>query len=191
MKEAIEKHGAKLIVIDPRRIELCDFATLFLPLQPGTNVVVFNAMAHVIVKEGLVNREFIDARTEGYDEFVKSIEKYTPEYAESISGVDRNLIIEAARLYATAKNGAIYWGMGISQLEHGHGQRVGLDSSRAAHRSHRARGHGAESAARAEQRAGRVRLPARCRSFIPATCRWMRKTTPCSGNRRGTSSRAA
>src|SRR5512143_2207848 len=126
MKEAIQKHGAKLIVIDPRRIELCDYATLFLPLQPGTNVVVFNAMAHVIVKEGLINRAFIDARTEGYDEFVPSIEKYTPEYAEAISGVDRNLIVAAARLYATAKNGAIYWGMGISQLSSGTTSALGL-----------------------------------------------------------------
>jgi len=126
MKEAIQKHGAKLIVIDPRRIELCDYATLFLPLQPGTNVVVFNAMAHVIIKEGLVNWAFIDARTEGFDEFVKSIEPYTPEYAESISGVDRNLIVEAARLYATAKNGAIYWGMGISQLSTGTASALGL-----------------------------------------------------------------
>jgi formate dehydrogenase alpha subunit len=126
MKEAIEKHGAKLIVIDPRRIELCDYATLFLPLQPGTNVVVFNAMAHVIVKEGLINRAFIDARTEGFEEFVKSIETYTPEYAESISGVDRNLIIEAARLYANAQNGAIYWGMGISQLSTGTASALGL-----------------------------------------------------------------
>src|SRR5512138_750042 len=66
MKEAIQKHGAKLIVIDPRRIELCDYATLYLPLKPGTNVVVFNAMAHVIVQEGLINRAFIDQRTEGY-----------------------------------------------------------------------------------------------------------------------------
>jgi predicted molibdopterin-dependent oxidoreductase YjgC len=87
MKEAIEKHGAKLIVIDPRRIELCDYATLWLPLKPGTNVPVFSAMAHVIVKEGLVNRKFVDARTEGYDEFVQSLEKFTPEYAEMISGV--------------------------------------------------------------------------------------------------------
>jgi formate dehydrogenase alpha subunit len=126
MKDAIEKHGAKLIVIDPRRIELCDLATLFLPLQPGTNVVVFNAMAHVIVKEGLVNKAFIEARTEGYAEFIKSIERYTPEYAESISGVDRNLIVEAARLYATAKNGAIYWGMGISQLSTGTASALGL-----------------------------------------------------------------
>jgi formate dehydrogenase alpha subunit len=126
MKEAIQKHGAKLIVIDPRRIELCDYATLFLPLLPGTNVAVFNAMAHVIVQEGLINRVFIDARTEGFAEFAQSIEKYTPEYAESISGVDRNLIIEAARLYATAKNGAIYWGMGISQLSAGTASALGL-----------------------------------------------------------------
>jgi formate dehydrogenase alpha subunit len=126
MKEAVQKHGAKLIVIDPRRIELCDYATLWLPLQPGTNVVVFSAMAHVIVDEGLVNKPFIDQRTEGYDEFVKSIEKFTPEYAESISGVDRSLIVEAARLYATAKNGAIYWGMGISQLSTGTASALGL-----------------------------------------------------------------
>nr|MBP7689510.1 molybdopterin-dependent oxidoreductase [Thermoflexales bacterium] len=126
MKEAIQKHGAKLIVIDPRRIELCDLATLYLPLQPGTNVVVFSAMAHVIVKEGLINREFVEARTVGFDEFVASLEKFTPEYAESISGVDRNLIIEAARLYAQAKNGAIYWGMGISQLSTGTASALGL-----------------------------------------------------------------
>ncbi len=126
MKEAIQKHGAKLIVIDPRRIELCDYATLFLPLQPGTNVVVFNAMAHVIVKEGLVNRAFVEARTTGFEEFAASLDKYTPEYAESISGVDRNLIVEAARLYATARNGAIYWGMGISQLTTGTASALGL-----------------------------------------------------------------
>jgi formate dehydrogenase alpha subunit len=126
MKEAIQKHGAKLIVIDPRRIELCDYATLFLPLQPGTNVVVFNAMAHVIVKDGLVNRAFVDARTTGFEEFAASLDKYTPEYAESISGVDRKLIIEAARLYATARNGAIYWGMGISQLTTGTASALGL-----------------------------------------------------------------
>ncbi len=126
MKKAVREHGAKLIVIDPRRIELCDFATLWLPLKPGTNVVVFSAMAYVIVNEGLVNRSFIEARTEGFDEYVKSLAPFTPEYAEAISGVDRNLIIEAARLYATAKNGAIYWGMGISQLSQGTASALGL-----------------------------------------------------------------
>jgi len=126
MKKAVVEHGAKLIVIDPRRIELCDFATLWLPLKPGTNVVVFSAMAHVILKENLINQKFIDERTEGFAEFAKSMEPFTPEYAETISGVDRNLIIEAARMYATAKNGSIYWGMGISQLSQGTASAMGL-----------------------------------------------------------------
>jgi formate dehydrogenase alpha subunit len=126
MKEAVMKHGSRLIVIDPRRIELCDFATLWLPLKPGTNVVVFSAMAHVIVKEKLYNPSFIEARTTGFEEFVQSVEKFTPEYAEQISGVDRNLIVEAARMYATAKNGMIFWGMGISQLSTGTASALGL-----------------------------------------------------------------
>lgn len=119
MKAAVEKHGAKMIVIDPRRLELVDFAELWLPLKPGTNVPLFSAMAHVIIKENLVNHDFIQQRTEGYEEFISSVEKFTPEYAELISGVDRNLIIQAARLYAAAERGAIFWGMGISQLSHG------------------------------------------------------------------------
>lgn len=119
MKEAVRKYGAKLIVVDPRRLELCDYATLWLPLKPGTNVPVFSAMAHVIVKEGLINREFIEQRTVGFEEYARSLEPFTPEYAERISGVDRDLIVEAARLYATARNGAIYWGMGISQFSNG------------------------------------------------------------------------
>jgi len=119
MKKAIREHGAKLIVIDPRRIDLVDFAELWLPLKPGTNVPVLTSMAHVIVKEGLVNHEFVKNRTEGFEDFVESLEKFTPEYAESISGVPADDIRVAARLYANAKNGSIYWGMGISQLSHG------------------------------------------------------------------------
>ncbi|MEJ5224451.1 MAG: formate dehydrogenase subunit alpha [Anaerolineales bacterium] len=119
MKEAVRKHGAKMIVIDPRRIELVDFAELWLPLRPGTNVPVFSAMAHVIVKENLVNWDFVRARTEGVEEYLASLDKFTPEYAESISGVPADLIRRAARMYASAKNAAIYWGMGISQLSHG------------------------------------------------------------------------
>ena len=119
MKEAVQKYGAKMIVIDPRRIDLVDFAEMWLPLKVGTNVPVFSAMAHVIVKEGLVNWEFVKNRTEGFDEFLESLEKFTPEYAEELSGVSAEDIRKAARMYATAKNGAIYWGMGISQLSHG------------------------------------------------------------------------
>jgi formate dehydrogenase alpha subunit len=119
MKEAVQKHGAKMIVIDPRRIDLVDMAELWLPLKPGTNVPVFTAMAYVIVEENLVNHDFIDDRTEGYTEFLSSLETFTPEYAEEISGVPAEDIRKAARLYANAKNAAIYWGMGISQLSHG------------------------------------------------------------------------
>jgi formate dehydrogenase alpha subunit len=119
MRAAVEKYGAKLIVVDPRRTELCDYATLWLPLKPGTNVPVFTAMAHVIIREELVNQEFVSARTAGFDEFVRSVDKFTPEFAEMVSGVDRNLIVEAARMYAQAERAAIYWGMGISQLSHG------------------------------------------------------------------------
>ncbi len=119
MKEAVQKHGAKMIVIDPRRIDLVDMAEMWLPLKPGTNVPVFTAMAYVIVEENLVNHDFIDDRTEGYTEFLSSLETFTPEYAEEISGVPAEDIRKAARLYANAKNAAIYWGMGISQLSHG------------------------------------------------------------------------
>jgi len=119
MKDAVRQNGAKMIVVDPRRIELVDFAELWLPLKPGTNVPVFSAMAHVIVKENLINHEFIANRTEGFTDFIESLEKFTPEYAEEVSGVPAEDIRKAARLYANAKNGAIYWGMGISQLSHG------------------------------------------------------------------------
>ncbi len=119
MKEAVRQHGAKMIVIDPRRIELVDFAELWLPLKPGTNVPLFTAMAYVIVEENLVNHDFIADRTEGYTEFLATLEDFTPEYAEGITGVPAEDIRKAARLYANADKAAIYWGMGISQLSHG------------------------------------------------------------------------
>ena len=119
MKAAVEKHGARLIVVDPRRVEMVNFATLWLPQKPGTDVPLFSAMAHVILKEKLYNEAFIRDRTEGFDAFAASMEKFTPEYGEAISGVDRNLIVEAARMYATASNGAIYWALGIPEHSHG------------------------------------------------------------------------
>ncbi|HJW89259.1 MAG TPA: formate dehydrogenase subunit alpha [Anaerolineales bacterium] len=119
MKAAIEKYGAKLIVVDPRRVEMVNYASLWLPEKPGTDVPVFSAMAHVIIKEKLYNAQFIQERTEGFEEFAISMEKFTPEYAEAISGVDRELIVQAARMYATAKNAAIYWALGIPEHSHG------------------------------------------------------------------------
>ena len=95
-----------------------------------------------------------------------------------VSGVDRNLIIEAARLYATAQRGAIYWGMGISQLSHGTASALALIHLALLTGHIGRRGHRAEPAARAEQRAGRLRYGLPCPSTTPATCRWTTPTTP-------------
>lgn len=119
MKAAVRKHGAKLIVVDPRRIELVNEATLWLAQKPGTDVAVFSAMAHVILEEKLYNPTFIEERTENFAAFAESMQAFTPAYAEAISGVDRDLIIQAARLYAQANNAAIYWALGIPEHSHG------------------------------------------------------------------------
>jgi len=119
LKKAVRVNGAKLIVIDPRRIEMSDFATLYLQQRVGTDVAVFQAMAHVVVKEELYNPDFIARRTEGFEDYIESLEECTPEWAEEISGVPADDIREAARMYATASRAAIYWGMGISQSTHG------------------------------------------------------------------------
>jgi formate dehydrogenase alpha subunit len=119
MKQAVEKYGAKLIVVDPRRIELVNYATIWLPEKPGSDVAIYSAMAHVILKENLYNKQFVKERTENFEAFAASIEKFTPEYAETISGVDRELIVQAARLYGGAKNAAIYWALGIPEHTHG------------------------------------------------------------------------
>ncbi|MCL4249830.1 MAG: formate dehydrogenase subunit alpha [Anaerolineae bacterium] len=119
LKRAVRENGAKLIVIDPRQIELTDFATLWLRQKPGTDVAVYQAMAHVIVTERLFDPAFIAGRTEGFDAYVESLETFTPEWAERVSGVPAEDIRAAARMYANAGSAAIYWGMGISQSTHG------------------------------------------------------------------------
>lgn len=119
LKKAVRQNGAKLIVVDPRQIEMTDFATLWLRQNPGTDVAVFQAMAHVIVTEELYDEDFIAARTEGFSEYARSLASFTPEWAEQVSGVLADDIRRAARLYAAAPSAAIYWGMGISQSTHG------------------------------------------------------------------------
>ena len=119
LREAVVRGNAKLIVVDPRAIEMTEFATLWLRQQPGTDVAVFQAMAHVIVEEELYNKPFITERTEDFESYITTLKDFTPEWAESISGVPADLIREAARIYANANAAAIYWGMGISQSVHG------------------------------------------------------------------------
>lgn len=119
LKRAVRQNGARLIVIDPRQIEMTEFATLWLRQRPGTDVALWQAMAHVVVKEGLFHRSFIQNRTEGFAEYVESLEPFTPEWAEAETGVPADDIRQAARLYATAGSASVYWGMGISQSTHG------------------------------------------------------------------------
>jgi formate dehydrogenase major subunit len=121
------REGAKLIVIDPRRIDLVRMphveASYHLPLKPGTNVAVLTALAHVIVTEGLVNEAFVRERCE-LDEFAEwaafvAEERNSPEAVEKVSGVPAATIREAARLYATGGNGAIYYGLGVTEHSQG------------------------------------------------------------------------
>ena len=119
MKAAVRRNGAKLILIDPREIELADFAALHLRPRSGTDVAVLNSMAHVMIVEGLVDQEFIDCRTENFAALSDAVRLCTPQWAEDISGVPASLILTAARLYAGAHSAAIFWAMGITQSSHG------------------------------------------------------------------------
>ena len=107
--------GTPLIVIDPRKIELARFATYHLQLRPGTNVALLNMMMHYIVKEGLVDKDFIQKRTEGFEVFKESILKLNMDELESITGVDKNLVREAAMAYAKAKNAMSFHGLGVTE----------------------------------------------------------------------------
>ncbi len=128
LKKAVRQNGAKLIVIDPRQIELTDFATLWLRQKPGTDVAVYQAMAHVVVKERLYDATFIAQRTEDFEDYIESLEQCTPEWAEEQSGVPAQDIRQAARLYAQAERAACYWGMGISQSTHGTSNALALSN---------------------------------------------------------------
>ncbi|WP_151447858.1 formate dehydrogenase subunit alpha [Lacisediminimonas profundi] len=112
-------NGTKLIVMDPRRSELARQAHRFLQFKPDTDVALLNAMMHVIVNEGLVNEEFIAARTIGYDDLKANVADYSPEKMAPICGIDADTIRYVARLYATSKGSMILWGMGVSQHVHG------------------------------------------------------------------------
>ena len=118
MKRAVGR-GAKLIVADPRAIWLSGVADLHLQLKPGTDVALLTAMAHVIIDEGLTDREFIAAHTENFEDVVAAVSGTTPEWAEEITGVPADDIRAAARLYATTDKAGIYYTLGITEHTHG------------------------------------------------------------------------
>ena len=114
VKRAVAK-GAKLIVVDPRRIELVDFAHRWLQIKVGTDIALYNAMARVIIEEGLYDREYVEKRTEGLEELRQFLDGYTPEYAEAITGVPAEEIVLAAREYAGAGHASIIYTLGITE----------------------------------------------------------------------------
>ena len=115
IKAAVERHGAQLIVADPRRIDLTRFAALHLRQRSGTDVALINAMMWVILTEGLEDEAFLAERTENFEEFRRSVMDLTPELAEAITGVAAEDIRAAARMYAKAERAAIVYSMGITQ----------------------------------------------------------------------------
>jgi predicted molibdopterin-dependent oxidoreductase YjgC len=125
MKRAVRR-GAKLIVADPRSIWLSEVADLHLQLRPGTDVWLLNAMAHVIVAEELYDAEFIAAHTSNFDAVREAVAGYTPDEAETITGVPADDIRTAARLYATTRKAGIYYTLGITEHTHGTDNVYGL-----------------------------------------------------------------
>jgi len=118
MKNATRR-GTKLIVCDPRRSDLSRHAAYFLQFKSDTDVALLNAMLHVIVEEGLADKDFIAQRTSNFDALKENVEAYSPEAMQSICGIEAQTIREVARLYASSEASMIFWGMGIAQHVHG------------------------------------------------------------------------
>jgi formate dehydrogenase alpha subunit len=119
IRRAVRK-GAKLIVADPRAIDLTNIAAVHLRQRPGTDLALLNGLAHIILKEGLEDKEFVAARTEGFDEWRKTVEAYTPARVSEITGVSVDDLFTAARLYGGNKPSSICYAMGITQHTVGH-----------------------------------------------------------------------
>lgn len=128
MKEAQEKRGFPLIVVDPRVTMLAQNADIHLPITPGTDLVLQNALIHVILLEGLEDKAYIAANTTGFDDLVAEIQKYDPTSAAKICGIDEDSIRTVARLYAKANRAMSIWTMGINQSTHGSDGVVGINN---------------------------------------------------------------
>lgn len=118
MKRALKK-GAKLIVADPRHIEMADLADVYLQIRPGTNVAMLNGMMHYIIKHNLHDIEYIKTRTEHFEEMKAVVEHFTTEKAARICGIEEADLIKAAKIYAEANRAGIYYTMGVTQHSHG------------------------------------------------------------------------
>ncbi|MFZ5697584.1 MAG: molybdopterin oxidoreductase family protein [Pseudomonadota bacterium] len=119
LKEALEKRKFPLIVVDPRVTMLAQFADIHLPITPGTDTVLINAMLHVIFSEGLEDAEYIAAHTNGIDALRAAVAECDPKTAQHVCGIDEDRIRQVARIYAKAPAAMSIWTMGINQSTHG------------------------------------------------------------------------
>jgi formate dehydrogenase major subunit/formate dehydrogenase alpha subunit len=118
MKRAV-RNGAKLVVADPRKIWLSTIADVHLQMNPGTDVWLLNAMAHVIIRDGLVDETFIKTHTEGYEAMKKTVAQYNPVEAEKVTGIPAAQIEQVATWYATTRKAGVYYTLGITEHSHG------------------------------------------------------------------------
>jgi len=128
LKQALEKRKFPVIVVDPRVTMFAQMADMHLPITPGTDVVLLNSLAHVILKEGLEDRAYIEAHTTGFEEYASLVEEYDPVSASRICGIDEDTIRNVARLYARSNAAMSIWTMGINQSTHGSDGVVGINS---------------------------------------------------------------
>ena len=128
LKEAMEKRKFPLIVVDPRVTMIAQFADIHLAIKPGTDVVLLNSLAYVIINEGLADMDYIEKHTNGMEEFKAVVEDYDPVSASKICGIDEDTIRNVARLYANAGKAMSIWTMGINQSTHGSDGVVGINN---------------------------------------------------------------
>ncbi len=115
IRQAVRQRGAKLIVADPRKIDLMDFAVLHLRHKPGTDIALVNGLMNIILENGWEDQEFIKSRTEGFDDFKAVVLNYSPEKVSQITGVPEEQLLQAAEILAQSKPMAVLWAMGITQ----------------------------------------------------------------------------
>jgi formate dehydrogenase alpha subunit len=120
LRQAVKRRGAKIVLADPRRLDLAGISAIHLQQKPGTDIALINGLMNVIISEELWDKESVESRTEGFDEMRAVVVKYTPEYAAQITDVPAEDIRRAARLLATTKPTALLYAMGITQHTCGH-----------------------------------------------------------------------
>ena len=115
MKQAVRNNGAKLIVVDPRKIELAEMADLWLPINSGTDVALINALMHIIIENEWYDKEFVEKRTKGFEELKEKVKEYDPASVSRLTGVTEELMYEAAKMYTSTEKAGIFYTLGITE----------------------------------------------------------------------------